>query len=158
MGKNLKKVLYILATLLVLIFIFYNSMQDGKDSANTSTAVLNYINNFMKSININFRLSGHIVRKTAHFVEFFVFGIFIMLTLDSFKEKSYASFGYPLFFCIFVPTIDEYIQTFSNGRGSSVKDVLLDFLGAITGVIIIYIIVFIQNKRRSKRFRYTMKY
>ena len=37
--------------------------------------------------------------------------------------------GYILFLALFAAVLDEYIQSFSPGRGSMVKDVLLDFSG-----------------------------
>ena len=55
-----------------------------------------------------------------------------------------------MFFSTFIPVIDEYIQIYSPGRVSSVKDVLLDFFGAIIGIILVCICLIIKNKNKFK--------
>ena len=131
------------------MFIFYNSIQNGESSSNASTTVLNFINNIINSIGLNFKLEGYFIRKLAHFVEFFTLGVFLMLTFEAFTNKIFSIIGFPMFFAIFIPVIDEYIQIYSDGRTSSVKDVLLDFFGAMIGIIIVSL-CFVLNKKYKK--------
>ncbi|WP_250278322.1 VanZ family protein [[Clostridium] colinum] len=150
MQLNLKKIVYLICTVLVVIFIFYNSMQNGTSSSNASAIVLNFINDIIANIGLDFKLEGYFIRKLAHFVEFFIFGFFIMLTFEAFTNKIFSIIGFPLFFAIFIPVIDEYIQIYSNGRSSSVKDVLLDFFGATVGISIVCVYFTIKNKYIKK--------
>ena len=148
MRLNLKKIVYLIVTILVVMFIFYNSIQNGESSSNASTTVLNFINNIINSIGLNFKLEGYFIRKLAHFVEFFTLGVFLMLTFEAFTNKIFSIIGFPMFFAIFIPVIDEYIQIYSDGRTSSVKDVLLDFFGAMIGIIIVSLcFVYKKNKK-----------
>ena len=149
MHLNLKKIVYLIVTILVVMFIFYNSIQNGESSSNASTTVLNFINNIINSIGLNFKLEGYFIRKLAHFVEFFTLGIFLMLTFEAFTNKIFSIIGFPMFLAIFIPVIDEYIQIYSDGRTSSVKDVLLDFFGAMIGIIIVSL-CFVLNKKKNK--------
>ena len=149
MRLNLKKIVYLIVTILVVMFIFYNSIQNGESSSNASTTVLNFINNIINSIGLNFKLEGYFIRKLAHFVEFFTLGVFLMLTFEAFTNKIFSIIGFPMFFAIFIPVIDEYIQIYSDGRTSSVKDVLLDFFGAMIGIIIVSL-CFVLNKKNKK--------
>ena len=149
MRLNLKKIVYLIVTILVVMFIFYNSIQNGESSSNASTTVLNFINNIINSIGLNFKLEGYFIRKLAHFVEFFTLGVFLMLTFEAFTNKIFSIIGFPMFFAIFIPVIDEYIQIYSDGRTSSVKDVLLDFFGAMIGIIIVSL-CFVLNKKYKK--------
>ena len=148
MRLNLKKIVYLIVTILVVMFIFYNSIQNGESSSNASTTVLNFINNIINSIGLNFKLEGYFIRKLAHFVEFFTLGAFLMLTFEAFTNKIFSIIGFPMFLAIFIPVIDEYIQIYSDGRTSSVKDVLLDFFGAMIGIIIVSLcFVYKKNKK-----------
>ena len=149
MHLNLKKIVYLIVTILVVMFIFYNSIQNGESSSNASTTVLNFINNIINSIGLKFNLEGYFIRKLAHFVEFFIFGVFLMLTFEAFTSKIFSIIGFPMFLSIFVPVIDEYIQIYSDGRTSSVKDVLLDFFGAIIGIILVSL-CFVLNRNNKK--------
>ncbi|WP_317366599.1 VanZ family protein [uncultured Tyzzerella sp.] len=148
MQIHFKKSIYLAITILIISFVFYNSMQNGESSSNTSTAVLMFVNNLINTIGLNFQVSGHFIRKLAHFIEFFALGIFLMLTFEAFTNRLFSIIGFPMFFSIFIPVIDEFIQIYSPGRASSVKDVLLDFSGAILGVLLVFTSFIIKNKNR----------
>ncbi|MDE6357446.1 MAG: VanZ family protein, partial [Eubacteriales bacterium] len=137
----------------------YNSLQNGEESSNTSATVLNFLNNFLEKIETSFRFEGNFIRKLAHFIEFFILGFFVMLTFESFTGKTIRGLGYPLFLCLLVPVLDEYIQTFSEGRTSLVTDVLLDFSGAFSGIIFAIILIFIKRKFFYKtKYKYGINY
>ena len=148
MNLDFKKIVYLLCTILVVIFIFYNSMQNGDDSSKASMSVLTFINNIITNIGLDFQMEGNFIRKLAHFVEFFIFGTFLMLTFVSFTNKTFSETGFPMFFVTFVPVVDEYIQIFSVGRASSVKDVLLDFFAGMTGIILVCICCKLKRKNK----------
>ena len=44
-----------------------------------------------------------------------------------------------MFICLFYAVTDEYHQLFIAGRGSSIRDVLIDFGGAILGIEFFYL-------------------
>lgn len=150
MSLKIKRTVYLLCTILIVMFIFYNSIKNGEESSKASMSVLNIINGIINKIGINFTLDGYFIRKLAHFIEFFLFGVFIMLTFISFTNKVFGVLGFPMFFAIFIPVIDEYIQLFSEGRASSVKDVLLDFCGSISGIILVCIIYKLKNRLKNR--------
>lgn len=150
MQLSLKKIFYLLITIFIILFIFYNSIQNGENSSETSTLVLNFINNMINVIGLSFKLDGYFIRKLAHFVEFFAFGLFLMLSFKEFTNKTFSIISFPMFFALLVPVIDEFIQIYSPGRASSVKDVLLDFSGAITGIIIVCLCSKIKKRRKYK--------
>ena len=85
-------------------------------------------------------VSEHFIRKLAHFTEYFVFGMEIMLYM--------GKFDICLFHGVFTAAVDETIQIFSL-RGSSLIDVWLDTAGCILGITLIYIIL--RKKTKSGR-------
>lgn len=155
MYKNASiKYVYLAITILITAFIFYNSFQSGEISSNTSNKVLDIINNSLSAIGLNLQFTGIFVRKSAHFIEFFVFGVFLMLTINEFYDKTIEILERPLFIGLFVPVIDEYIQSFSPDRVSAVSDVLLDFFGAGTGILLVCIVIAIKdNYNRNNKYK-----
>lgn len=82
------------------------------------------------------------LRKNAHGFEFFVLAILLANVFYSFKMKGKDAIIYILFICLLYAVTDEYHQLFVSGRNSSVKDVLIDFLGSIIGIVLYYGIFF----------------
>ena len=85
-------------------------------------------------------LIDHFVRKSAHFCEYAVLG---MLTWGSFCSVR-AVFGekgrkielFAWVWCICYAATDEFHQLFVPGRYGMVRDVILDSLGALTGITV----------------------
>ena len=123
---------WLFLTALFTLFIFYNSSLPGYESGHISALVTGFLLHIANFVQIT--LEGdveHTVRKLAHFLEFTVLCWLVCKTYVVFGVSNRASDGYILLFCLLVAVIDEYIQLFSPGRASMVKDVLLDFSGAL---------------------------
>ena len=90
------------------------------------------------------------IRKLAHGVEFCILGCCMGGLLYSINAVYQH---YNLFMMLFVllstAVIDEYIQSFM-GRTSSVKDILIDFGGAVVGVLLVVIIMTMHKKYRRR--------
>ena len=84
-------------------------------------------------------LLHHLLRKCAHFTEYFVLGVLVMLTLLQmfFKKKAAIGTGASML----VASVDETIQRFVPGRSGQVTDVLLDTIGAGVGIAVAYFMV-----------------
>lgn len=79
----------------------------------------------------------HLLRKCAHFTEYFVLGVLMFLTMCQTKFKYKVLVG--IFASGLVATVDETIQRFVPGRSGQVTDVLLDTLGAGVGILIVFV-------------------
>ena len=79
-------------------------------------------------------VTEHLVRKLAHFCEFFVYGIELQLFFALSKSRKNA-FLLALSHGLFTALVDETIQIFS-GRGPMIQDVWLDFSGMAVGALI----------------------
>ena len=88
-------------------------------------------------LSCNGLITDHIVRKIAHFTEYFILaGLAVHLSyLYVCRWKNIL--GYMLFGLLLVPVIDEFIQLFSAGRAGMIQDILLDFSGAVTGLVVV---------------------
>ncbi len=144
-NKIVKKILYFVYLLLLLSFIFGNSIASREDSANQSGAIVESINNFLEKVNSPFMIKHVVVRKLAHFTEFFVLGasLFGYLLID--KVVSLNNTFYTVFASCIVAMTDETIQHFSN-RGSMLLDVWLDFFSATLAIYTFYLVYTIRHK------------
>ena len=76
------------------------------------------------------------VRKCAHFTEYFVLGILIFLLFDSKEIKHKLLLC--IFICLICASFDEIHQIFTFNRTPSLKDVILDTIGSVTSLLILF--------------------
>jgi VanZ family protein len=134
---HLKRWILTLITIAFVLFIFRNSIFPGPQSSEQSRYVMNLLNRALGFLQIPVLLSEHFVRKTAHFAEYFALGALLSATIKSYHRSGREAVFTELFLLLLVPVIDEWIQLFRPGRGSSVADVLLDFAGGLVGMILL---------------------
>lgn len=157
--EDIKKFTYLAITILVTSFIFYNSFQDAETSSDASTQVLNSISSFFEKIGLELKMEELTLRKIAHFTEFFVLGVFLMLTFEAFYEKVLQIVIYPVFFGLLIPVMDEAIQLKSDGRVAAIEDVLLDFSGSVTGICCVCLGIYLYKRYlKDQKYKYKYKY
>ncbi|MVB12765.1 VanZ like family protein [Caprobacter fermentans] len=135
--ESMKRKGLVIATVGFVLFIFHNSMFPASQSGEQSRFVTDLANNALSKMRIPAAVSEHMIRKTAHFAEYFVSGTLMTATLRAYRSAKRELLFADLFFLLLVPVCDEFIQRFVPGRGSSVSDVLLDFCGGVTGMLIL---------------------
>lgn len=94
--------------------------------------------------------SSHYVRKLAHFTIYALLGSLIFLACCKRRLSSGKCLVWAMVLCILYAITDEWHQYDVPGRGAQLSDVLLDSLGAIIGILFMYIIrrLIIWNKAR----------
>lgn len=142
MKQTHKRTLYMCLTLLWISVIFSFSLQSGEDSSQLSGGIVSWIveklslTKFMDIDTIHF-----LIRKAAHFTEYFILGMFTLLTLLQTKFPKKGVIG--ILFCIIIASFDETIQLFVGGRAGQLMDVLLDSTGSLCGIFVIFLCRFI---------------
>ena len=145
MTKNQKARLRLLLRLVLiatLCFIWSNSMVGKEGSASLSRTVTAWLNG------IGIPVTEHFVRKAAHFCEFGLLGCELMLLFWLRSGVHFQNLCNAAFAALLSAVTDETIQIFS-GRGSQVQDVVLDFSGALTGILLVSLIISLIEKRKS---------
>ena len=79
--------------------------------------------------------------------------ILISFALESFNIKNREVIIYTLFFVLLYAVIDEFRQIYIPGRNSNVKDIVIDFIGGIGGVIIFQCVFIYKNIYLKKKSR-----
>lgn len=150
--KNITLTILALLVILLTVFIWCNSAMTGEDSGDISEGITAFVYKTINSFTeITFDGLHHLIRKTAHFTEFMILGMLYCIIKSILDTKPLSlSLFFPLFCTLVTGVIDEFIQSFIDGRGSAVSDVLLDFSGAVTGIAIITAISLIKFSREKK--------
>lgn len=128
--KNRNHRSFVLAALLlfVLAFIWGNSLLDDRVSGTLSGWCASVLRAVFPG---GSAASGDsAVRKAAHAVEFAVLGALLTTVV---RVRMRKPLSLTLLCGLLIALIDETIQIFTNGRGSMVQDVWLDFGGFMVG-------------------------
>ena len=144
MKKGWKLALSLVATALWLWFIYSRSLQNADVSDAESGAVLGFLERFFPFLDM------FLVRKLAHFTEYFILGA--LLYLD-WRLLTKGSLWLPLAASLLFAASDELLQTRVPGRSGQLSDVLLDFCGAALAVCVLYLFSRIRkhHKKNNRR-------
>lgn len=138
---------------LTVLFIFSQSLLGISASQKESGSVLKAVSPVLEVFVGRGNVTNHLVRKLAHFTEFFTLGAELSALLwvrGAFGAQRYLN---GIFVGAAVALCDETVQLFT-GRGSQVQDVWLDILGAVCGLLFVALLralVTAIKTRRPKR-------
>jgi len=129
------RVIFTLALIGCIAFIFSNSMKIASVSTVSSGRVLTLLQAVLRRLGhpaLAQRLTMHIVRKMAHFCEYTLEGFLLMLCIRVYVRH----ISVPMLGGVLTAMADETIQIYSPGRSSQVTDVWLDSAGVLAGILI----------------------
>ena len=92
-------------------------------------------------------LTHDLLRKLAHFGEFGILGFFLTGT---YWNRGKFKFLQPVRAAFFAAFCDETLQLFIPGRSGQIKDVWIDFAGALCGCLFLWLILKL-TKNNNKR-------
>ena len=171
-GRRLPTVIAILLAVLILstmVVIFFFSAESGEESgsrsADVTDAILKITHPNLDSLPREEQQSieasvHHLVRKTAHFLEY-AFLAFLTTCLllwlkhfSVFRIRPWQVWVFPAALGLLYAISDEVHQIFSH-RGARFTDVLIDFAGTLFGVCMVHVAAWmlrhLRNAKRSKR-------
>ncbi|MEG1309715.1 MAG: VanZ family protein [Bacilli bacterium] len=135
----MKKIFVI--TMMIIIFLFSN--QKGTNSTSLTNSFIRTTIISLSPVKINEEKLDKIIknifvpiRKIAHFTIYFLLGISIINLISDYTIKNLILIS--ILLSVSYALTDEIHQLFVVGRGGSLIDVLIDTLGASTGIFIYY--------------------
>ena len=132
-----------------LILIWGNSLLPGEISGKISAFVTELIGKIL-GIPPGESQAGHgLLRKLAHFSEFACLGLLLTLRLSMDGHRGRPLICQTLLGSLTAACVDETIQIFVNGRGSSLIDVWIDAGGAAVGMAAILIGHSVSKKKNN---------
>ena len=138
---------------LTVLFIFSQSLLGVSASQKESGSVLKAVSPVLEVFVGRGNVTDHLVRKLAHFTEFFTLGAELSALLWVRGAVGAQCYFNGLFAGVAVALCDETVQLFT-GRGSQVQDVWLDIFGAVCGLLFVALLralVTAIKMRRPKR-------
>lgn len=145
-----KHILLFLTVALTAIIFIHSSMSAEMSTAESDTA-LGILEQLSQLVHIPNLFTPASIRKAAHFVQFAAFGALLTCTSVAYCGRIKPQIFRILFFMLAVPVTDEFIQYFSAGRSSQVSDVLLDFSGCITGLLLVTAILTVIHRLHKRK-------
>ena len=148
MTANKKIILSLLLVCLIVctLFIWSNSLKNGEKSMAQSGQVTTALKPVLNAARVPVAARDRLVRKAAHFLEFFLLGVLWTLNLKLWKFPCPGAFG--LLFSAVTAACDEGMQLLSD-RSSRASDVLLDSSGAAAGILLLLASAAIVRRCRS---------
>lgn len=145
-GKSFVRIILVILTLSVMVFIFQMSAMNADDSSKLSTS-LGYtvgkwlVNNFdelsLEKQEEFAKSIEHYLRKFAHFSEYAALGFLFLMDFAEFTGlKRMKRFLAALLSGFLYAVTDELHQLLVSGRSGQISDVVLDTGGVMTGCVI----------------------
>ena len=154
--RYILKPLSFLPAVCMMYIIFSFSAQTGSESGTLSYYVSKLLilayNKFLlkgydnATLNELILLIHPVVRKLAHVTEYFLLAASVSLPLYVYRLRGIALTLIAGIFCITFACFDEYHQTLIAGRVGSIRDVYIDSIGIIVGILTIRISGYIGRK------------
>lgn len=95
---------------------------------------------------------GFVIRKGAHMTEFAVFGMLLFNAWSDVRERTLGRRALLSMACAFLGAVlDETHQAFVPARGPSLRDVFIDFTGALLGILFLWLVLWIFQKIRKRK-------
>lgn len=129
---------------LLLIFIWGNSLLPAQVSAAISGWIWELLGGLGGGdVILDGAIGDGPLRKAAHFIEFASLGMVLLWIMNMRGKPALQALA-----CGFaVACVDETIQCFVPGRGPAFTDVLLDTSGALTGILLLFLL---RLRRQNK--------
>lgn len=124
---------------MAIIFLFSN--QNENTSESMSNGVLTFIMRFF-----SLEIDSYLLRKIAHFFEYMILGILIILVIREYKKVTRKQIILGILFCMLYACSDELHQMFIAGRSPHVFDVMIDTFGSMSGIFFFYFLIFPYGK------------
>ena len=134
-----------------LISIFSTGTFGDENTASVIIPILHWL--LPKASHHRLLLLHHIIRKTAHFVEYFIFSLLILKAIREGRRDTHLRWALAAILIVAgYASLDEFHQSFVPGRTPAISDVLLDTTGgtaaqAIAGLVLLW--GHVRERRRS---------
>ena len=115
--------------------LFYFSGQNGAESSALSLRVARFVLRALPFLSMSVEELNPILRSAAHFGIFAVEGFLLGAAMMTALHKRAVGGLLAVLSCAVVAVLNEYHQSFVDGRTCAVKDMLVDSGGALTGVL-----------------------
>lgn len=146
--KSKRAIIFWLAAAMWAALMFFFSTQNAEDSDAISIGLSGFILKLLPFIADNPEILNGFLRKAAHFCIFAVEGFLIgIASTDTFAPKT--GYAASALICAAMAAANEYSETFADGRSCEARDMLIDFGGAVLGILVAVAVRMYTRKERK---------
>ena len=148
-NRGISKVIKTLLFIFTIAFILYNSLQNGVDSSEASGSFTQWIQSILVFLGSNIIVQEGFIRTLAHFMEYALLGILAGLNILEYRNPRISK--HFILIVSLVPFFDEIMQSITPGRAFQMIDLMVDYLGIVLGLYVVYLGQKIRLNQRVKR-------
>ncbi len=119
------------------IFLFYLAAQSGDSSGAMSGRIMQIVLRIFPALDAHTDIAHTVLRKLAHMGVFTVEGILIAAAARRTWRRAAAWISAPI--CALLAAANELTQLLAAGRSCEIRDMLIDFGGAVLGICIVWL-------------------
>lgn len=134
-GKIISWVLVILWMTLIFYQSHKPAIESNEISKGITVKIIEVVKKLIPNIDIDAGRFNHIIRKGAHFFVYLVLGVLVANGLIRCDVTGSRLMCFALLICVLYAIGDEAHQLFIPGRGGQVRDVILDSVGSLVGIL-----------------------
>ena len=141
--------IFTIISILIMVVIFVHSAMPAEMSSIESSVFERFVASILGVAPESVTFA---VRKCAHFTEYLVLGLFMMLAAVNTRRQKKSAYITGLITWIIgtaYAVSDELHQLFVPGRSCELRDMCIDAAGIFCGVLIISGVMRIKNRRRK---------
>lgn len=131
-----------------IALLFFFSGQDGAESGELSLMVTLYIRRICPWIPLDQDTLHFFVRKAAHFSIFAVEGALLCAAMACSFRRIRRSAWISIAACACLAVLNEFHQSFMEGRSCEVRDMIIDACGAAAGVGVVCLLIRLLRRRK----------
>lgn len=154
-AKRPNRGIWLTLAVLWLLFIWGNSLQTAAESSEVSRGVMAYLIPLLEWTGLPEGLWHTLVRKLAHMTEFALLGMLWSLAVSPGAKTTphvrWTRRSWALLICLGAALIDESIQRFVPGRSGELRDVCIDLLGGILGILAVLAAAAVRKRLKNRR-------
>lgn len=151
MKRKHRLLFFSIVSLLILCFIFGNSLQSREESSARSSGIVDFLWPLLDRFE---RLSEdqfhHLIRELAHFTEFAALGCCLTGTAYNTTWTGKRRVLLPALWSVLAAVTDETIQCFTD-RACMVQDMLLDTCGTLCGIAFAAAVVWMWKQNNKPK-------
>lgn len=149
----MKKINIILLVIWMIIIFLFSSETGAESSGKSDPLAHNIVSTISELTDVDYdKLYSKIdivitiIRKSAHFIEYFILGILVIRVLKDYNNISNKLCIIGLIICFLYSCSDEIHQIFVPDRSGELKDVLLDTSASCISIYVYYYIYKLKHK------------
>jgi VanZ family protein len=129
--------------------VIFAASSDTFSAANTASFLEPIFRGILPSLtDVQFRILHFFIRKSAHFIEYFVFFLLLYRGIRGARRDWHWSWAFAAWFIAAAySALDEIHQSFVASRTASAWDSLLDSAGALVALLVVLLFYRLQRRR-----------